>query len=998
MIQKSPSRKLHLGLLIIAIFALISCDLMQEPKPPTWTNRIEFPLVKESVSLEDLENEDNISSQLYGDDGERTIFAYTDTTEMDSQAVGDQLAFGDITQSFSQSVDDVTVTGSSIHQTSAFEAVGVDPIEKIVNSELGPIELADIPGTTTDPFQLNEMVPTVDDIPVGNTELIPDGALAPVNKPFSFTDFSQATFKSGSLNITINNNMAIPLGSPINIELREVVGTDTSTIPGCVVSWDVAVGIGESSMRTLDLGDKTLPGDILVRVTGETAGSGVPIEITEGVKTSSFNIDIAGSGLVVSSATAKVPEQTISESGEIALEASENKIQDAQIKTGSLKIEVVNTMEVASELVLTITSLKDPSEVTFSKTIPIVAEETTLDVTNIAGYHLVMDIDQQEVLYSYLINTIDTDTSLVTLAQEDQISVTIALYGEAAGEDIFFDEITGKIEAQLIEEDGDIEVSSESKLLTADISSGSIAITIDNQINKLHFDGLPTLVLTIPELLDADSNPLTGTKTLEPNINIMNFELSDYILVFSDTSAAGQVLTYTTVVTTPSGELGQYGLEDSIFVDIVVDDMEFASVTGYFTQDAIVTVDEIALEEGTKLIEAVFETGNLALSMTNGIGVVADVNFKINEFIRIDNGDTLQLALTLQDVTKPQITNIDLSEYTLSFDSLFVDPGVDQSIHYKSTVALPPDSLMTLTFGNSIDIDVDITELAMLSIEGIIEADTLVIEESEQEIEMPEMVADLMFEQVNLEIDFNSTFEVPIALSLTLAGTNEDGEYADSTYSLDLTPENDRIFIDAAWLLNIHPEAIISSGQAVVGGGTDPSTIAKGQGMYPVMYINVPLSLIIEEPPALDMDVSSMDSPLPEDETVILEEFALFADVTNMFEFGATVVVLASNDSLVFDSLAVLADPTLIPDTLMTLNIMPLENTDPNMGPDTTIVRMTSDKLELLEEKLWLKPEVTLLGRKDGDGNNIPSRFFTSDSLTIRTWGSISYTIVGEEF
>jgi hypothetical protein len=162
------------------------------------------------------------------------------------------------------------------------------------------------------------------------------------------------------------------------------------------------------------------------------------------------------------------------------------------------------------------------------------------------------------------------------------------------------------------------------------------------------------------------------------------------------------------------------------------------------------------------------------------------------------------------------------------------------------------------------------------------------------------------------------------------------------------------------------------------------------------MYINVPLSLIIEDPPALDMDVTSMDSPLPEDGTVTLEEFALFADVTNMFEFGATVVVLASNDSLVFDSLAVMANPNLIPDTLMTLELLPLENVDVAEHEITTIL-MTSDKLELLEEKLFLKPEVTLLGRTDAGGNSIPSRFFTTDSLTLRTWGSITYTVNGEE-
>ena len=189
MIEKSPHRKMQYSGLLLALFALISCDMLQEPKPPTWQNTIEFPLISESVNLEDLEDEDNIITQLYDANGEKTIFAYADTTEMDSQAVGDQLAFGDITQSFAQSVDDVTVTGSSINQTSAFEPVGVDPIQKDIDSELGPIELSDIPATSTDPFLLSEIFPGVSAL-LGQTTAIAGGDLEPVLKPFEFTDFS----------------------------------------------------------------------------------------------------------------------------------------------------------------------------------------------------------------------------------------------------------------------------------------------------------------------------------------------------------------------------------------------------------------------------------------------------------------------------------------------------------------------------------------------------------------------------------------------------------------------------------------------------------------------------------------------------------------------------------------------------------------------------------------------------------------------------------------
>lgn len=999
MIQKSLSRNMQFGLPILAIFALTACDLMQEPKPPTWTNKIEFPLVNESVSLKDLENEDNISSQLYGENGERTIFAYSDTTEMDSQAVGDQLAFGDINETFSQSVDDVTVTGSTINHTSGFDAVDVAPIEKIIESTLGPINLSDIPATSTAPFQLNEIVPSVNDIPDGNTETIPGGNLTPVNKPFTFTDFTQAVFSEGSLEITINNDLAIPLGSPINIALRQVVGTDTTTIEGCEVSWDTAIGVGQSSMQTMDLAGKTLPGEILVLVTGSTAGSGTPLLIDASVKESSFDIDIAGTNLVVTSAMAKVPSQDIDEIGTITMAESENVIESARIKSGSLAIDINNSMNVDANLIIDIASLLDPDEVAFSTSITIPANGSVNDLTDIAGYFLAMELDQQEVQYSYQILTEDTGDNLVNLTEDDQVSVSISLYGDQSGENLFFNRMTGIIEAQEILDDGEINISSESTLLFADISVGTLTINVDNQVNREGFDALPTIFLTIPELIEnATSNPLSGSLTLQPNpaVNVLEFDLSDYAL---DMNQDNQVLTYSTVVTTPAGEVGRFGLEDSIFVEILVSDMEFSTVTGFFSQDAMVDSNEIVLNEATKLTVADFESGDLALTMTNRIGVVADVAFQIDEFRRKDNGEMLRTSFRLEATDEPQISHIDMSQYDLNFDTAI--PGVDQAIHYVSTVTLPDDEEMTMTFGDSIDIDVNISNLAMASVEGIIAPDTLEIGETEQSIELPEMVADIDFEHVNITIDFNSDFEIPIFLTLDLVGKDESGNILAGAIHIqdhNLATDGDIVSIDATDLLNSQPATIVSSGRAIIGGGDDPSTIAKGQGMAPVMYINVPLSLIIEEPPGLDMDMTSIDSPLPEDGTITLEEFELNAIVSNMFEFGATLIVLASNDSLAFDSLTIEAGNAPAADTLMTLNLLPFQNLDPDMLPDTTKVLMTNDKLTLFEEKLYLKPEITLLGRTDESGNNVPSRFFTTDSLTIRTWGSMSYTIQGEQF
>jgi len=998
----SQKRKLQFIVPLMALFALTACDLMNEPKAPTWTNSIEFPLIQASITLDDLKDEAKIISQLYPNGSDTmTIFAYADTTEMDSQAVGEQLAFDDINQSFSQSVDDVTVTGSTINQSSAFEAVGVDPIQEAINSPLGQIELSDIPATSTEPFRLNEIVPLVNDIPNNTSSIIPDGDLEPVVKPFEFSAFSSAVFAGGVLDITINNEMVIALGSPINIQLQQITGLDTTDIPSGLVTWDTAINPASSATESLDLTGMTLPGEIIILVTGHTIGSnGIPILINDAAKNSSFNIDISGSNLLVSSATAKVPSQEITEDGNIALADSENKIQSAVIKTGSLSISIVNDMEVASDLTITIPSLQNASGVAYSTDIHIPALQTVAPISDISNYSLEMSTDQQEVSYSYSITTVSTGENRVTLTETDEVTVTISLYGANLGDQLFFNEITGIIEAQNIEEAGDITIESDSKLLVADISSGSITIDIDNQVNKTGFLGLPTIVLTIPELLDGNSLPLMDSLTLEPSPteNRLTFDLANYSLVFNDTST--QVLTYTTLVKTPTGELGKYGLEDSIIVDIVVSDMEFASVTGYFTQDALVDSSEITLDEATKLTEAIFETGDFSLTMTNQIGVVADVEFQIDEFINRTTLEPLSMSFRLADVSTPQVTNLDLAEYKLAFDAAI--PGQPQAINYVSSVSLPANEEMTLTFGDSIVIDVNISNLAMSSLTGIIEQDTLEIEESEQVIDMPEMVDNLQFEQVNIDIDFNSTFEIPIELTLNLSATDSLGNTEEIVVVHNLTPDDDIVHINAAALLNIHPESIVTSGQAIISDGVSQSRIAKGQGMTPVMYLNVPLSLLIDDSTFIDQDVTTLDAPFPEEEAYSVESVELFAEVTSMLEFGVSVIVLVSPDSLAFDSLAIAAGTAPAADTLLVLGLDPKENIDSMTGnqvanPEPRVIALTEDKISLLEENLFLKPEVQLLGRTDGSGNSLPSRLFTTDSLSLKTWGKISYTIVGEE-
>ena len=154
--------------------------------------------------------------------------------------------------------------------------------------------------------------------------------------------------------------MVIPIGTPLVIELLEVISGDTTNIPGAFLQFDTIIDANNGSATgTIDLTNVSLPGEILVKVSGNCQGtSGVPIFIDEQAKNSGFVVSIGGSGLEVSEANAKIPQQSIEENGTISLAPDSNKVVNALIESGQLLIEIDNYMELSSTLNISIPILK----------------------------------------------------------------------------------------------------------------------------------------------------------------------------------------------------------------------------------------------------------------------------------------------------------------------------------------------------------------------------------------------------------------------------------------------------------------------------------------------------------------------------------------------------------------------------------------------------------------------------------------------------------------
>ena len=943
------------NIIIIAGAFFVSCSIEPDlDKLPIIQPSLGFSVYQESITLNDVDiltGDSSITKESYGNND--SIFVFTKVVNIDKQEVGDKLSIDNISKQFSQSVDNVTIEDTEVEERIGFEPVGIDPIENKVRSEVGIISLDNIDPQATEPYLFSSIYPSVSDIPNGNTVNIPSFDLEPVTNDFSFSDFSAAVFSDGSLSLTIINNLVIPLGD-VNVQLKNSDGSDieggSATIAGPINS-------GEQQSALLDLSNVTLPGDIIVEVTGSSPGQN-NVLIDNDAKNSSFSVEITGSGLEVTSATAKIPAQTISEAGTIDLASDSNKVVLATIAAGKLVIDIDNYMAITSEMNLSIPSLKTPDGSDFQTSINIGANSSDLiSETNISGYALSMSMDEQSVDYSYDVTTQDSGEDLIVITSTDSIIVNIILEGPVEGQQLSFSDFEGKVTPQDLGFDGQMNIESDSDILEANLNSGSLILNINNGINTSS-NGSPEAIITIDEIVNSETNqPLViATGPMFGELAPIEIDLNGYKIQMPQND---QSLNYSADVTT-AYEIGTYSLLDSIIIDIIVSDLGFSTVRGFFSQDAMSDSNSIALDDSTIVHSAVLKSGDLSLTIDNSIGVVADVFFQINEFYK--NSISLDTSFTIN----PGVSDveIDLSGYNLILPS-----DVDtQKVNYISNISLPSDQEMTLSLSDSIAITVNMTNMAFQSVTGQINPVTVEIDPVEQSIDaLPEELDGFDFEDVEMVLDFTSSIDLPVYLDLIITAYNDmngDSIVKNVTQNIHANPSIQ--IPNASSLINIRPDRIVARGSAQVGDLDSVGTVASDDSLSGVMNVRAPLMFIVDADAVISPDpvelVEQGDSlGIPDD----IIDVALILKIDNQWEFGASVSVILGPDSLSIEDGEV--------DTL--LSGFSFDSNDSIV--DT--IYLDQDKFQLLKRSpSWIQPQVSVLSE-----SGAPVKFLSTDTLTI---------------
>ena len=956
-------------LFIAVFFAGCALDIPDPDKLPVWSTTLEVPIIETTIDLDEFLKDSLIATYPVGE-GNDSIFVFNKTIELDSVEVGDKLKIDPIEKSFVQFASAVTVDSSTTSFTIGYDSVGLDDITELIDAEIGLIELDNIGAEETDPISFADVMPTtlvtVIETAItsagGSAEVVVDTvALVPQQKSVSFDSFTSAVLSSGYLDVTITNNLFIPLGAPIYVDIKNNIGAQIFQL-----TWATEIAAGDSATVTQDVSGMTLPGSMLVEVSGTSNGSqGQQVAVTTADLSSTFTVGLAARGFQVTQASAVVPAQSITDTSSIVLDPSETVVEEAVMSKGNLEITVTNNLPLTGTVRLTIPSLYFGSpDSTFKQDFELVTGTFTVPTVDMAGWTMAMDFADQYLDYHYLINTADTDPNSVTISQTDNVELDLGIT------DIYFTAVTGQIESQTIIEGGGINIESESQIQSATISDGQMELVISNNIG-----GAADVQLTVPELV-RDGTGLDTVLTIDPGENGYIIVLAGYDL--QPVSLDDQRLTYSTTTITQS-ESNTYYLNDSIAVAITLPGLTFNAVTGYISQDDNVETDVIELDNDTKVETALIDSGQIQLTIRNFIGLEADVLFSIDE-LKV-GGASLETTLQIISSTEPVQQTIDLAGYTLTL------PVDDQRVNYTSTLSIPTDQLLSLTLNDSLAIDVLIDTLWFGSITGIIDTVDVTIDTVEQEISaLPDDMDGFEFANVEITIDFESGITIPVFLDLTMEASNSAGDMETSYITnWNITDSSQVIIPNASTLINIQPDKILAYGSARVGGDGTSGSVTSAEVIAGLLSVRAPLDLEIGSDATITINPelvtkTSAAETVPDE----IEGVVVFISYDNSFEFGSTLTVLMSQDTLDFDSGT--AD----------ILVVALEITAGVAGVDS--IDLNDNRLGLFnQDSMYVQVQVNVLGQTDSDGNPIPSRFLSTDEMQLNIYGRIQYFVDGPE-
>ncbi len=964
------SKWFRISLFVVVILSVIACDLNVPTQGnfPTWYTDIYVPIGVFTKTGKDLIERDSLITDvpltLNGD----SIYTYADSVQLDTVRIGDELKFDDIHKSFAYTLDQVSFAPQEMQTAIRPEEVTLEDMSRSVTSQVGPIQLEDTDPTSSDNFSFRDIMPPAQvssmETAINNNggsytfSSIPGQDLQTSERDFAFDSFQYVVLSDGLMDMTIVNNMFIPLGSPIQVSLRYTNGNEFAS-----ATFADPIPVNSSATQTVDLAGDSLAQNIIIHVEGHSNGSDSPVTVGSSDLDRGFHVEIQSRQLVAEKANARLPQQSIADNDTMPVEHSDDKIQEAEIKSGTINMSINNRLDVNSEIILRIPSLTDASGETFQRgPFPVTAQSQTNKTFSLANTTLQMDLNNQTIDYEFEFSTANTGNQFTTITSEDSI------VGNVDFSNLVFTRVQGELAPSVQTDTGSFPLETDNQIESAEINSGNLAVDIQNNIG-----GEYQLNLTLNNLFTAKNSSDTLKRIIDliPGSNHITIPLNgtEIRLPLDD-----QSFHYTANLTNQSGVF-DYDLTDSITVNMDLSSVTLSEATGYFSEDMMVKEDTLQINNENRLQTASIDSGMMQITVQNHIGVNARVRLQFEELYSGSNPFDTTLAIAAE----PEETTYEfpMNHYHIEL------PLSDQTVHYSAHTSLESDSLMTLTFGDSMEVSVDLSGVKLGTVTAEVAPTDYPIDPFEYDVvDIPAEFNTIHLTEASMQIDFNSNVDLPVMLNLQIKSVSASGDSAViNVAGWNITDSSRIVVSNAEKLLNIIPEKIIASGTATVGaegvvGIINPDQYATGK-----LKILVPAEFQIADNAVFTPDPVRVEATGVQDIQSIesINSITLFTKLTNNFNFGAQIDMQTAEDSL-----SLVTGQPVAGDSITNLSTL----TIPGNVTSLDSVVLESNVFDTFMDSMYIRPTIHLLPVENSDGT---ASFHSTDSIRAQIYARIRF-------
>ncbi len=491
MITRTISRKtLPAGLLTLTALLLLTagCDI-NSPEMPSFDTVFVVPLGTERLEIMDAVDDEDFL--LVADDGSLGFHldGDPDTLSLD----------------FDLSVD---VPGQSIDQG------------------LGNFDLP-APAPLTYDFQLSDIWAPATGV-TGLTTLVPAFPIDVTSGGQDLPDMTSATLSDGILSVTVTNNLAVPVGANSGAD-QIILRLENPVNSTLIVSMYMPlIPAGEARTQVANLAGVTLPDQLAARLRGGSTGSSGQFVTING--TDALAVEAAFAGLVVSSATAVVGNQTFTSSFDSPLPA-DYEITRAVIESGSMDVNLTNGMPIPCTAYLIWDQVQNIDGLPMIRTFDLPAGGTASATLDFGGYTIQSDgLPVTSLTATVNIVTPGSSGVPVTLSATDGLTASLS-----AGA-ISFSSVTGLVPAfavpldpitesiDLPDEMSGLELTAAILTLTLTNSSG-IPADVDLTLTGTAADGAVRSLLVNEQILPAIGRAAATTTIVldQANSSILDF-------------------------------------------------------------------------------------------------------------------------------------------------------------------------------------------------------------------------------------------------------------------------------------------------------------------------------------------------------------------------------------------------------------------------------------------------------------------------------------------